>query len=315
MTDHEGRQAGREGGRQGGRQEANGSTESSQTGVAAARARNVIEAGSPSGQPTVITPASVGWGHLGFEVRTLAAGEKLRDLDAKNETCLVVLAGNGQFAAGTERWPFEGRNNVFEGLPHALYVPPGTEYSLDAHTELEVGIGTAPASGRLDARFIQPSDVTVEVRGGHNAERQISHLIDPGQAEHLLCVEVYTPSGNWSSYPPHRHDEHVPGVEVDLDEVYHYRIQPQDGWGMQRLYDDERALDDVVLVRDGDTVLVRRGYHPVVMAPGYDGYYLNFLAGAHATWDARDEPDLAWVRGNWAGGERRMRIPLGDGKR
>ncbi|HZJ08145.1 MAG TPA: 5-deoxy-glucuronate isomerase [Trueperaceae bacterium] len=286
--------------------------------MAAARSRHVVAAdsgGENAASPRVITPQSAGWRHLGFAVRALAAGDQHLESDREHESCVVVLSGSGEFVVGGQRWPFEGRGSVFEGLPHALYVPPGTEYILSASSAVEFGIGTAPAVGRFETRFIEPGDVTVELRGGHNVERQISHLIDPGQAEHLLCVEVYTPSGNWSSYPPHRHDEHVPGVEVELDEVYHYRIQPPGGWGMQRLYDDARDLDDVVLVKDGDTVLVRRGYHPVVMAPGYDGYYLNFLAGDHATWDARDEPDLAWVRGSWDGGEQRLRIPFGAGKR
>lgn len=286
-----------------------GSRGEAASGVVAARRRHIARADAP------VTPQSAAWGHLGFAVKSLAAGEEHRQQDAENETCLIVLSGDGEFTAGAERWQFEGRQHPFAGLPHALYVPPGIEYSFGANSAAEIGIGTAPAKGSLEPRFIRPADVTVEVRGGHNAQRQISHVIDPGQAEHLLCVEVYTPSGNWSSYPPHRHDEYLAGVEVDLDEVYHYRIQPAGGWGMQRLYDDSRELDDVVLVEDGDTVLVRRGYHPVVMAPGYDGYYLNFLAGEHATWEARDEPDLAWVRGNWAGTEQRLRIPFGDGKK
>ena len=279
------------------------------SGVVAARRRHVVKA------DVAVTPQSAAWDHLGFALRSLAAGEEHRRLDAEHETCVIVLSGSGEFSVGDERWRFEGRHNAFAGLPHALYVPPGVEYAFSATSAAEIGIGSAPAQGKFKPRFIRPADVTVEVRGGHNAQRQISHVIDPGQAEHLLCVEVYTPSGNWSSYPPHRHDEHVPGVEVDLDEVYHYRIQPADGWGMQRLYDDSRELNDVVLVADGDTVLVRRGYHPVVMAPGYDGYYLNFLAGEHATWEARDEPDLAWVRGNWAGSEQRLHIPFGDDKK
>lgn len=278
------------------------------SGVTAARTRHLAGAGD-------VTPQTAGWGHLGFALRSLGAGEEHGGDDPANETCVVVLGGDGEFVVGEKRWAFEGRANVFGGLPHALYIPPGTPYRFGAATPVELGIGSAPARGDKPPRFITPADVTVEVRGGHNAERQISHLIDPGQAERLLCVEVYTPSGNWSSYPPHRHDEYVPGVEVDLDEVYHYRIAPADGWGMQRLYDDARDLDDIVLVKDGDTVLVRRGYHPVVMAPGYDGYYLNFLAGERATWEARDEPDLAWVRGNWQGAERRLRIPLSGGKR
>lgn len=257
-----------------------------------------------------ITPASAGWAHLAFAVRMVAQGGGWRDVDAAHERCLVVLSGDVVFEVAGEAHEVAGRTSVFAGLPHAMYLPPGVPCDVTAEGDAVIGIGRAPATGKLQPRFITPADVSVEIRGGHNAERQITHLIDPGQAERLLCVEVYTPSGNWSSYPPHRHDEYVPGIEVDLDEVYHYRIDPPEGWGMQRLYDDARELDDVVVVGDGDTVLVRRGYHPVVMAPGYDGYYLNFLAGDRPTWEARDEPDLAWVRGNWAGGPGRLKLPL-----
>ena len=257
-----------------------------------------------------VTPERAGWRHLGFQVRSLRAGESFVAESDGYEIGLVLLAGDADLAIGAERWTIEGRAGVFAGLPHALYVPPDQRYSVRATTDLELAVGSARAEGKLAPRLITPADVKVEIRGGHNATRQISHLIDPGEAEKLLCVEVYTPSGNWSSYPPHRHDEHHPGVEVDLDEVYHFRIDPPEGWALQRLYTDDRDLNDVVIVADGDTVLVRRGYHPVVMAPGYDGYYLNFLAGEHPSWEARDEPDLAWVRGHWEGRDGRLRLPL-----
>ncbi len=259
-----------------------------------------------------VTPETAGWRHLGFELQRLPAGGAFASEHAGLESCLVLLSGSARLTApGIER-SVAGRRGVFDGLPYALYVPPAAPFAVVAETEVEFAVGTAPASGKLPARLITPRDVKVEIRGGHNARRQISHVIDPGGAERLLCVEVYTPSGNWSSYPPHRHDEAVPGVEVDLDEIYHYRIAPPDGWALQRLYTDDRSLDDVVVARDGDTVLVRRGYHPVVMAPGYDGYYLNFLAGDEPSWIARDEPNLAWVRGNWEGRPDRLRLPLGE---
>ncbi len=258
-----------------------------------------------------VTPQDAGWNHLGFEVRYLSAGQAFEAADPERETCVVLLSGDAVLATGDLERRVAGRSGVFAGLPHALYAPPGSRYGVRAETALEFAIGSAPASGRFPARLITPDDVKVEIRGGHNVTRQISHVIDPGEAERLLCVEVYTPSGNWSSYPPHRHDEEVPGVEVDLDEVYHYRIDPPQGWALQRLYTDDRSLDVVVVATDGDTVLVRRGYHPVAMAPGYDGYYLNFLAGENPSWIARDEPDLAWVRGQWDGGPGRLRLPLG----
>jgi 5-deoxy-glucuronate isomerase len=148
------------------------------------------------------------------------------------------------------------------------------------------------------------------MRGGHNVTRQITHILDPGDAEHLLCVEVYTPSGNWSSYPPHKHDVQNPPEEVNLEEVYYYRLHPEDGWAVQRLYTDDRSLDERLLISHGDAVLVRQGYHPVVTAPGYDLYYLNFLAGETPSWVAKDEPNLAWVRDAWEGAPDRMRLPL-----
>lgn len=281
--------------------------------VESARARHVVALSSGNGVRADVTPQSAGWGHLGFSVHRLAAGEELTRVERERESCVVLLSGSARLSAPGVESSVAGRGGVFEGLPHALYVPPGAEYGVTAITEVELGIGTAPAVGKLPARLITPEQVAVEIRGGHNATRQISHVIDPGGAERLLCVEVYTPSGNWSSYPPHRHDEAVPGVEVELDEVYHFRIDPPEGWALQRLYTDDRQLDDVVVARDGDTVLVRRGYHPVVMAPGYDGYYLNFLAGDEPSWLARDEPDLAWVRENWAGRQGRLKIPFGNG--
>lgn len=261
-------------------------------------------------QALVMTPEQAGWLHLTFCIERLAVGHTHADTVDGFERVIVVLSGDAELTLGHEQRVINGRKRVFDGLPYAMYVPPGVSYQVRALTAVELAFGQARAEGRLPPRFITPDDVKVEMRGGHNVTRQITHIIDPGEAEKLLCVEVYTPSGNWSSYPPHRHDEHVEGVEVDLDEIYHYRIDPPDGWAMQRLYTDARDLDDVVLARDGDTVMVRRGYHPVVMAPGYDGYYLNFLAGEHPSWVARDEPQLAWVRGQWAGRSDRMVLPL-----
>jgi len=280
------------------------------TGAEFARRRHVAPRAPGSGGDVVVTPESAGWRHLWFEVRSLQPGQRFEHVDEAKETCVVVLSGSGVLELAGEEKPFQGRASPFAALPHALYAPPRTRFGVFARTAVQLGIGSAAAEGRLTPRFVAPADVKVEMRGGHNVTRQITHVLDPGDAERLLCVEVYTPSGNWSSYPPHRHDEHVPGVEVDLDEVYHHRIAPPGGFALQRLYDDARELDDVVVVRDGDTVLVRRGYHPVVMAPGYDGYYLNFLAGDEPSWVARDEPELAWVRGSWEGREDRMRLPL-----
>lgn len=257
-----------------------------------------------------ITPDSAGWQHLHFRTRTLKEGETLNNFTAGNEVCVVFMRGDAEVTFGKDTHCIKGRESVFEGLPHALYLPPDQEYEVRALTELELGIGAAAAEGKHPARLIAPDDVKVEMRGGHNVTRQITHVLDPDEAEKLLCVEVYTPSGNWSSYPPHKHDVQNPPDEVDLDEVYHYRFAPQDGWAVQRLFSDDRSLDERLVVADGETVLVREGYHPVVTAPGYDCYYLNFLAGETPLWVAKDEPQLAWVRGSWEGKKDRMKLPL-----
>lgn len=281
--------------------------------------RHLIPARENDEIQTEVTPSEAGWTFLEFAVHALAAGRAWRRASEDRELCLVFQAGDATVALeGPEarEWTFEGRRNVFSGMAHAVYVPPGYRVRIEPATDVVVALGSAPAEGRLPPRLIRPDDVDVEIRGGHNVTRQISHILDPGDAEHLLCVEVYTPSGNWSSYPPHRHDVQDPPDEVDLEEIYQYRIDPPDGWMLQRLFNDDRTLDERLLVHDGDTVLVREGYHPVVAAPGYDGYYLNFLAGETPSWAVHDEPQLAWVRDAWEGREGRLRLPLrGTGTR
>ena len=257
-----------------------------------------------------VSVKDAGWRFLAFHVHGMTPGQTYSDNSQDQEMLLVFLSGGARVTVDGNDWSFTGRDNVFAGRPYSVYIPPGKDFTLEATTDLEVAVGFAPAEGRLPARLITPQDVKIEIRGGHNVTRQISHILDPGDAEKLLCVEVYTPSGNWSSYPPHKHDVQNPPEEVDLEEIYHYRFQPQDGWAVQRLYNDDRSLDELLRVGEGDTVIVREGYHPVVTAPGYDAYYLNFLAGETPSWVARDEPDLAWVRGQWAGREDRLKLPL-----
>jgi 5-deoxy-glucuronate isomerase len=151
--------------------------------------------------------------------------------------------------------------------------------------------------------------VEVEIRGGGNATRQINHILKPGFPAHrLLLVEVYTPSGNWSSYPPHKHDVHNPPAEVDLEEIYYYRVHRPEGYAIQRVYTSDRRLDAALTVHDGELVLIPEGYHPVVAAHGYDVYYLNALAGSARSMAAMDDPDYAWVRQSWT--DRDPRLPL-----
>jgi 5-deoxy-glucuronate isomerase len=198
---------------------------------------------------------------------------------------------------------------VFEQLPWTLYLPRNTAYALEGDAELAVA--SAPCERRREPVLQQPADVDVEVRGAGNATRQINNMIQAGfPAERILVVEVLTPGGSWSSYPPHKHDEARPPDEVVLEEVYYYRTTAPEAFGVQRLYSPARGLDVTMTVRDGDLVLVPFGYHPFCAAPGYDFYYLNALAGDRHSMAASDDPDLAWVRASWDAMERDPRVPL-----
>jgi 5-deoxy-glucuronate isomerase len=184
---------------------------------------------------------------------------------------------------------------VFSDYPHALYLPPKTRFRVFAEADTEIADGRAPSRTRLEPRHVRPDDCGFEVRGGGNATRQIIDILPPAfPADRLLVCEVFTPSGNWSSYPPHKHDIDRPPGEVKLEEIYYYRFADDNAYGFQRLYDKRR--DDTLTVRHGDVVLIRRGYHPFVTAYGYNAYYLNVLAGTRRSMAASDDPRYAAFR-------------------
>jgi 5-deoxy-glucuronate isomerase len=199
----------------------------------------------------------------------------------------------------------------FAGLPHALYLPPGTAYTVAGEGLLARCGARADAGLAGDVRPIAPRDVRVEVRGAGNATRQINHIMAPEFPAHrLLVVEVLTPGGNWSSYPPHKHEVDRLPIENQLEEVYAYRFAAPEAFGVQRLYSRDGSLDETWTVRDGDVMLVPRGYHPFCAAHGYDGYYLNALAAERRSMAAEDDPDLAWTRDTWTSMQRDPRVPL-----
>lgn len=250
-----------------------------------------------------VTPESAGWQHLSFGVRSGSFAAETGD----DEIAIVSLSGGGcRVSAEGETWKLAGRANVFAGMPWTLYLPRDTAYRVEG--DAEVAICGARCERRLEPVLVRPEDVDVEVRGAGNATRQINHLVKPEfPAERLLVVEVFTPSGNWSSYPPHKHDEDNPPGEVVLEETYYYRT---DGFAVQRLYSPRHGLDLTATVRDGDLVLVPYGYHTTAAAHGYDLYYLNALAGDRRSMASADDPDLAWIRAGWAGQATDPRVPL-----
>ena len=249
-----------------------------------------------------VTPESAGWSHLYFGVRSGPFASATGD----GEVALVPLAGRCTVDADDVRYELGGRESVFAGMPWALYLPRDTDYRVES--DGEVAICGARCQRRREAVLIRPEDVEIEVRGAGNATRQINHIVKPEfPAERLLVVEVFTPSGNWSSYPPHKHDEDHPPGEVVLEETYYFKT---DGFAMQRLYSPRHGLDVTETVRNGDLMLVPHGYHTTAAAHGYDLYYLNALAGERRSMAAADDPELAWIRAAWADLEPDPRVPL-----
>jgi 5-deoxy-glucuronate isomerase len=245
-----------------------------------------------------VTPQSAGWKYVGFAAYRLAAGETIT-LDADQlERCIVVLRGTVTVRAGDDTWTEIGeRSSVFEDrAPYAVYVPRGVAASAMAHTEAELGVASAPGTSARPARLIEPSGMKRFSRGtGANTRFVCDILPESEPADHLLVVEVLTPSGHSSSYPPHKHDTDNLPVESSLEETYYHRLNPAQGFAFQRVYTDDRSLDESLAVEDHDVVMVPRGYHPVVVPYGYDSYYLNVMAGPTREWHFKNDPVHEWM--------------------
>jgi len=243
-----------------------------------------------------LTPKRAHWNYVGFEVVRLAPRDVVARDTKDREACLVWLSGTSTFIAGEERWKrVGGRSSPFDGLPAAAYVPAGSRFRLRALEACEVAIGWAPARHPLRARVLD--DALVERRGEGVAERTIHQiLMEDRVAERLLVTEVLTPAGHWSSYPPHKHDTDDPPNETALEETYYFRMRDPRGFALQRVYTADRSLDESIAARDGDLVLVPRGYHTVSAAPGYDTYYLNVMAGPRREWKITFDPDHERMR-------------------
>jgi 5-deoxy-glucuronate isomerase len=265
-----------------------------------------------------LDPGRAGWRYLSFETHLVGRGGLVVAAAGEDaETCLIVLDGlNVNVDGGTDRWQLEGRDGPFADLPSALWLPDGRELRLSLPDgEGRVAIARAPRSGRdgvaTTSIQVHPGDIRTEIRGAGNATRQINHIIAPDfPADRLEVVEVLTPSGNWSSWPPHKHDVDNMPDEAVLEEIYHYRFRRPEAWAIQRVYRADRSRDGIWEVRDGDVVIVPDGYHPFSAAHGDDAYYLNALAGDRRTMACSFDPDLDWVRSAWASMPVDPRVPL-----
>jgi 5-deoxy-glucuronate isomerase len=268
-----------------------------------------------------ITPERAGWEYISFQVRRLAYGNSWQFDTEDSELAIVNLTGRYAVKSNRGEWSgVGGRENVFKGAAHALYLPRGTEFMITAQQGGEFAVAWAPTDEDHEPWLIRPEEVPISVRGGDNACRQINDLLPPGSPVHrLVLVEVYTPGGNWSSYPPHKHDVHLRGddgdlVEADLEEVYFYRIDRPEGYAVQRVYTDESCplhqaghpIDALILAQHNSAVLVPEGYHPVASPPGYTTYYLNVLAGSAQSLANQDDPEYTWVKDSYTRTDERL---------
>ena len=247
-----------------------------------------------------VTPENTGWEHLSFKVLKLEVGESYSGDSKACEELIVFLSGAARATVGAEEFEITGRENVFAGLPITLYLPPNSSYTITAISPLEFSVGGAPATGLYPVRLYLPNEFQTEMRGGANVTRQIVHLsLEPVLTEKLFVFEVYSPSGNWSGFPPHRHD----GREGSsyLEETYYFKIEPENGFGVFRVYTKDTDLDEVMITRDSDLVLVPEGYHPGTTAPGSNLYFLNYLAGSTRDYIVKNDPDYDWVKDDWTG--------------
>jgi len=265
-----------------------------------------------SGELLTLPRAEARWEWMSFFVRRLQPGVSYSATTEHEEAAFVLLSGTCRADWGRGSQSIGRRKNVFDGFPFTLYLPAGNKVTFTATSSCEIAECRVPSSARLDPKLITPDDVVSSLRGGANASRQIVDIMPPAfPADRLMVIEVYTPGGNWSSYPPHKHDVHRPPSEVDLDEIYYYRIQQPEGFAFQHLYSPENQTGLTIQARDGDAVLVRRGFHPVVAGPGYDVYYLNFLAGSARALAVTEDSQHVWIRSTWK--DTDSRLPLVKG--
>jgi 5-deoxy-glucuronate isomerase len=245
-----------------------------------------------------ITPDSAGWQYVGFKVCHLVPGQQLTGGSHNRETCIVALSGSARIAADAAALGVIGaRSSVFDDMaPGAAYVPAGSNYSIVATAALEVALCSAPGRPGRAARVIAPEAMSREVRGRNTNTRYVRNILPESEpADSLLVVEVLTPGGHWSSYPPHKHDNAVPGRETMLEETYYHRLNPSQGFAFQRVYTEDGSIDETLCVKNGDVVLVPRGYHPVGAPHGYDLYYLNVMAGPERKWIFHNDPAHEWL--------------------
>lgn len=246
-----------------------------------------------------ISPEDAGWGYVGFALHRLSKGQSVSAGTGDREVILVLVEGKAELTAGGQEFGEMGeRMDVFERTPpHCLYVPNDSDWAAKATTDCTLAACSAPGSGGHEAAQIGPSGIALEERGSGTNTRFINNIAMEGRdvADSLLVTEVFTPSGHWSSYPPHRHDEDDFPNMTYLEETYYHRLNPAQGFGIQRVFTEDGALDETMCVGNHDVVLVPKGHHPCAAPYGYEMYYLNVMAGPLRKWRFKNHPDHDWI--------------------
>ncbi|MPZ83367.1 MAG: 5-deoxy-glucuronate isomerase [Actinophytocola sp.] len=262
----------------------------------------------------VVTPRSAGWDYSGLRVLALAPGTLYEVFTEVSEMLVLPLSGECVVEVDGKTFEVLGRTDVFSGPTDFVYLPREASAVLTSSHGAVIALPSAVCRHRLPARYVPAADVPVELRGAGGCSRQVNNFCTPDafEADRLIACEVLTPGGNWSSYPPHKHDE-VTETECELEEIYYFQVA-RDGIGYQRVYDSGKGKIDVTTeVRTDDVVLIPHGWHgPSMAAPGYDLYYLNVMAGPgdERAWLISDDPAHTWVRDTWADQKVDPRLPF-----
>ncbi len=276
-----------------------------------------LTAGRAAGGPYQldVTPEQAGWTYSGLRVLALPAGGTHRYATGEDEVVVLPLEGGGTVEVDGERYELAGRSSVFAGPTDVVYAPIGADVTIGSAAGGRFALCTARASRRFPARYLPAGSVPVELRGAGSMTRQIHNFATPAalDADRIIACEVITPGGNWSSYPPHKHDEDRPG-ECALEEIYYFQVRGANGMAYQRVYGTpDRPVDVLAEVRTGDVVLIPHGWHgPSMAVPGYDLYYLNVMAGpgAERAWLISDDPAHSWIRDTWPDLPVDSRLPI-----
>ncbi|MGI9390018.1 MAG: 5-deoxy-glucuronate isomerase [Boseongicola sp.] len=246
-----------------------------------------------------ITPSTANWGYVGFALYRLNTEDTASEVTGDREAIIVLIEGRAELTVGDQSFGELGdRLDVFERTPpHCLYVPNGSDWTATATTDCTLAVCTAPGKGGYTAQKIGPNGIELEERGKGTNTRYINNIAmeDRDVADSLLVTEVFTPAGHWSSYPPHRHDEDDFPNMTYLEETYYHRLNPTQGFGIQRVWTEDGSLDETISVSNHEVVLVPKGHHPCSAPYGYDMYYLNVMAGPLRKWRFKNHPDHDWI--------------------